>query len=92
MKLWVYAFSKSQISNMCNSAFINKVSLKFPNFREAKKIGMNGILGQELNLKQILKLDRKLQTNNNDLVNNVPLTNVAGEGGPHLAPQKFLLS
>ena len=22
---------------MCNSAFINKVSLKFPNFREAKK-------------------------------------------------------
>ena len=39
MKLWVYAFSKSQISNMCNSAFINKVSLKFPNFREAKKLG-----------------------------------------------------
>ena len=37
MKLWVYAFSKSQISNMCNSAFINKVSLKFLNFREAKK-------------------------------------------------------
>ena len=57
MKLWVYAFSKSQISNMCNSAFINKVSLKFPNFREAKKFGMNGTLGQELNLKHILKLD-----------------------------------
>ena len=60
---------------MCNSAFINKVSLKFPNFREAKKIGNwdEWYFRTRVKLETCSKIRQVTSdNNNNDFANNNP--------------------
>ena len=60
---------------MCNSAFINKVSLKFPNFREAKKNWDEWYFRTRVKLETYSKIRQVTSDNNhNDFANNNPYT------------------